>query len=340
MSQLNIRDIAKKANVSVATVSRFLDPRKRALISQKTRDKLERVIKKYQYTPNRTAQALSRHSTNTIGMLTPFSTDVVKSPYFEGLIAGIIEGIHSLDYDLKWIMVRDEEANNYDYSQLVQKHAVDGIIFLAWRLLPRLVLEVEKKTNLPAVLINDYDPQIRSSIVYCENESGVEELIAHLAEKGYQKIGMLRGPEYNSSDAVQRFNAFKHSLEKLNLKLYPQFLYESDRFEEQFAYDIMKGWLQHGDLPEVLFCANDDLAHGAMRVLREHKIRIPGDLAIAGYDDAPRNEWIVPALTSVRQPTETMGKAAIEILAKLMNGEAKDPIQMKFKPEVVVRSST
>ncbi len=337
---MNIRDIAKKANVSVATVSRLLDPEKRELVHIETRERIEKIIRKFQFTPNRTAQALSRQTNNTIGMVTPFSPDVVKSPYFEGLIAGIIEGIGPLAYDLKWIMIRNEDRDHCTLREIVQKHSVDGLIFLTWRLFTHLVDEVQHRTDIPAVLINDYASNVHCSIVYCENQSGVTKICSHLVSQGYKKIGMLRGPEYISHDARERFLAFKTNAKKMGFQTKDSFFYECPRFEEEAGYQTMRSWTHSGNLPDAIFCANDDLAFGAIRALRERKIKVPNDVAIAGYNDSPGNTAVIPALTSVRQPLEAMGKAAVETLVKLISKEAKGGIRLKFEPELVVRAST
>ncbi|MBI4358348.1 MAG: LacI family DNA-binding transcriptional regulator [Candidatus Omnitrophica bacterium] len=336
---MNIRDIAKKTGVSVATVSRFLDPQKKDLVRAETREKIDRIIRKYHYSPNRTAQALSRQINNTIGMVTPLSPDVVKSPYFEGLIAGIIEGIGPLAYDLKWIMIRNEDREYCNLHEILREHSVDGLIFLTWRLSTNLVDEVQHRTDVPAVLINDYSPSVRCSIVYCENRSGVKKICSHLTSKGYKRIGMLKGPEYISLDARERFSAFKSSGKKMGFRVRDPFLYECPRFEEEAGYQTMKLWVDKGNLPDAIFCANDGLAIGAIRALNESKIKVPKDIAIVGYDDSPRNETTNPPLTSVRQPLEAMGKAAVETLVKLVSKEAKGAIRLKFEPELIVRES-
>ncbi|MBI3312840.1 MAG: LacI family DNA-binding transcriptional regulator [Candidatus Omnitrophica bacterium] len=335
----NIRDIAKEAKVSVATVSRLLDPEKNKLVHPETREKVEKIIRKRRYTPNRTAQALSRQTTNTIGMVTAFSSDVVKSPYFEGLIAGIIEGIGPLSYDLKWIMIRDEERNSCKLHDMLRKHSVDGVIFLTWRLLTNLVEEIQHRIDVPSVLINDYDPKVHCSIVYCENKSGVAKIFSHFISKGHKKIGMIRGPEYISHDARGRFLAFKASAKKMGIPLKDSFFRQCHRFEEEAGYETMASWIRAGGLPDAIFCANDDLAAGAVRALREKKIKVPQDIAIAGYDDSQRHKMSIPFLTSVRQPLEAMGRASVETLIKLISKEAKGAIRLKFEPELIVRDS-
>ena len=336
---VSIRDIANKAKVSVATVSRLLDPQKRGLVREETRKRIEKIIQKYHYVPNQAAKALRRQQSDTIGMVTPFSTDVVKSPYFEGLIAGIIEGIRPLSYDLKWIMIRDEELKTSNLQELLQKHAVDGIVFLTWRLLPNLVREIEHHAKIPAVLINDVSPKVRCSIVYCENKIGVEKICSHLLSRGFKKIGMLRGPEHISHDARERFLAFKACAKKFGFPLKESFLALAPRFDEEAGYQTLSTWIEKGKLPRAIFCANDDLAAGAIRALRDKKVKVPEEVAIVGYDDSERNAVLNPPLTSVRQPLEMMGRAAIEILSKLISKEAKGSVQLKFEPELVVRAS-
>ena len=180
---------------------------------------------------------------------------------------------------------------------------------------------------------------MRTSIVYCENKSGVIKICSYLVEKDYKKIGMIRGPEYISRDACERFFAFKASAKKLGFPLKNEFLYECPRFEEEAAYQTMTLWIKKGNLPRAIFCANDDLAYGAISALRDHKITVPADIAVVGYDDSKRSAMTNPTLTTMRQPLEAMGRAAIETLLQLISKRVKTPIQLKFEPELVVRQS-
>ncbi len=337
---LTIRDIAKKAKVSVATISRFLHPETKHFVHPETQERVEKIVQKYRYIPNQAARALSKQATNTIGMVTAFSTDVVKSPYYEGLISGVIEGIRSFTYDLKWVMIKDEEIPSCNLQDLLQKHAVDGVVFLTWSLYPKLIREIEHHSNLPAVLINDYEPNVRSSIIYCDSSEGVRELCAHFLAKGYKTIGMMRGPEYISLDAKERFNAFKKASLKLKFRLNPKFLYECPRFDEKAAFEVMTSWIVKGALPRAIFCANDDLVRGALRALKQEKIRVPEQVAIAGFDDSWRNEVFIPSVTSIRQPLEVMGRVAVETLINIIARNVKPPIQVRFKPELIIRNST
>lgn len=336
---MNIRDIAKKAGVSVATISRYLNPKQRQLVNLETQRKIEKIVQHYQYVPNRAAQALSRLQTDTIGMVTPFSTDVVKSPYFEGLIAGIIEGIRPLNYDLKWVMIRDEQSEGWAIDRLLQKHAVDGLIFLSWRLNPNLVREIENSSRIPAVLINDYQEKLNCSIVYADNKSGVNQICSYLVSKKYKKIGIFRGPEELSCDMRERYFAFKACERKMGFVAKESHCLMADRLDGPLAHEITKAQFAKKDIPDAMFCVNDDLAHGMLRALKEMEIAVPGEIAVVGYDDGPRNEMISPFLTSVRQPTEAMGRASVEILSNLISKRAKAPVQLRFEPELMIRES-
>ena len=332
----NIKDIAKEAKVSIATVSRLLDPEKRELVHPDTRERIEKIIQKYRYTPNRAARALSKHSSDTIGMVTQFSADIVKSPYFQGLIAGLIGGMRPLHYDVKWIMIRDEEAKSCGLTELLQKHAVDGMVFLSWRLFPNLVKEIERaEEDIPAVLINDYDRRVRCTIVYCENQGGVTQMVQHFKSKGYKSVGMVRGPEAFSPDARARFIAFKTAAKDLGFSVVDDHFRRASRFDAEAGHETMSEWIRDGKLPRVIFCANDDLAAGAIEALKKKGIKIPDEVAIAGYDDSQHNS----NLTTVRQPLETLGHAAIETLGKLITKKVKGPIQLKFEPELVIRET-
>lgn len=334
-----IRDVAKQAGVSVASVSRYMDPDKKRFVHPDTQKQIESVIQKLHYIPSPSARSLSKQSTNTVGMVTPFSTDLVKSNYYEGLISGVITGMQTCRHDLKWIMIRDSEIENCNVKDLLHRHAVDGVIFLTWRLFPKLIHEIETHTKLPVVLINDYNPSVKSSIVYSNNQNGVETICRFFLRQGYKTMGMLRGPEYISLDARARFKAFKLVMKKLGLKLVENFLPQALRFDELDGHAVMTAWIKSRKLPRAIFCANDDLARGAIKALKEEKIKVPQEVAVAGFDDSDKNASLVPSLTSVRQPLETMGRSACEILLNLVTKKVKGPVQTKFDPELVIRES-
>ncbi len=332
---LNIKKIAKKAGVSVATISRALDPSKSHLVSLETVKKIKGIVQKYNYIPNKAAQALTRKLSGTIGMVTAFSTDIVKSPYYEGLISGVIEGMRPLHYDIKWIMIRDEEAERCGMADLTHRHFVDGIIFLTWRLYPNLVHEVEAKPHVPAVLINDYLPSVKTSIIHADNDAGVKMLLEYLAQKKYKSVGMLRGPEGVSIDAKQRHAAFRKYTDAIGIPVKKKHVWECQRFGFDTAFETMNRWIETQDLPRAVFAANDDLASGAIEALLQHKLRVPEDVAVVGYDGSPVKRGGHPTLTTVKQPLEMIGRASVETLDKLIQKKAKPPIQLKFSPELI-----
>jgi DNA-binding LacI/PurR family transcriptional regulator len=150
---------------------------------------------------------------------------------------------------------------------------------------------------------------------------------------------MLRGPENESLDAKERYLAFKAGAKKHGFALKDSSFYPCPRFEEEAGYQAMLSWIRTRDFPEAIFCANDDIARGAVRALKYEKLRVPEHVGIVGYDDSKVNEYMSPPLTSVRQPLEAMGRAAVEILNKLIRRQPKTPIQLKFEPELRIRGS-
>ena len=205
---MNIKDIAKEAKVSVATISRYFDFEKRYLVHPETQKKIEKISRKYHYAPDRTARAFRKGVYETIGMVTPLSADIVRSPYYVQIIAGIIEGIRPLRHDLKWITIRDEEREQINLRDLLRQHSVDGLAIINWQMMPQVIREVERNADLPVVLINSFQPKVHCSIVFCENKSGVRQVCDHFKKKGHKKLGMLRGEE-GCIDAAERFQEFQ-----------------------------------------------------------------------------------------------------------------------------------
>ncbi len=275
----------------------------------------------------------------TIGLLTSFTPEIFKSEYFTRIISGIVDALRETEYDLKMIMVKDDEYADPS-RKIIKEHNVHGLLLLTWRIHPRYIEESIEGSELPVVIINDYSPEVKTNIVYCSNKSGIEMAIKHLVNRGYRKIGMLQGPDEDSIDARERFQIYTEFLKDNDLTFDPAHYRKCDYFFEEDGYLKMMDMIHNSkSLPRALICFNDDIAIGALKALKESWIKCPEEVAVVGYDGIERGKYVVPPLTTVRQPLERMGREMVNIVTGLIEGRVKGPIQKEFIPELVIRQS-
>jgi len=279
-------------------------------------------------------------SQKTLGLVTAFTPEIFRGEYFTRIISGIIDALSHVRYDLRFIMVKEGE-NPCDPKDIIAEHNVDGLMFLTWRIHPKFVDEaLNGFNNLPVVLINDYVPEVKTSIVYCNNRTGSRKAMYHLVSRGYKRIGMIQGPDDVSLDAAERYQIYREMLEEAHLKFNPDYFRKCDYFFEEDGYLKMLDIIQNvKPLPQALLCFNDDLAIGAIRALKEERIRCPGEVAVLGYDGIERGKYVDPPLTSVRQPLEAMGREMVKILINVLENNTKPPVKKEFEPEIMIRRS-
>ncbi|PIQ87596.1 MAG: hypothetical protein COV74_00100 [Candidatus Omnitrophica bacterium CG11_big_fil_rev_8_21_14_0_20_45_26] len=276
----------------------------------------------------------------TLGLVTAFTPEIFKSEYFTRIISGIIDALSDIRYDLRFIMVKEDEDPRKP-KDILSEHHVDGLMFLTWRIHPKFVEEaLTGFSDLPVVLINDYVPEVKTSIVYCNNRIGARKAMYHLISRGFKRIGMIQGPDDVSLDAAERYQIYREMLEEAHIKFNPDYFRKCDYFFEEDGYLKMLDMIQNvKPLPQAILCFNDDLAIGAIRALKEEKIRVPGQVAIMGYDGIERGKYVDPPLTSVRQPLEAMGREMVRICVNVLEGLQKPPIKKEFQPEIMIRRS-
>ena len=213
----------------------------------------------------------------TLGILTSFTPEIFKCEYFTRIISGIIDALRDTDYDLRFIMVKEGEAPR-NPKEILHEHNVNGLMFLTWRIHPKFVEEAHSGfQKLPVVLINDNTPEVKTSIVYCNNYVGSRKGMYHLLSRGYKRIGMIQAPDEASLDAVERYRIYREMLEEAGIEFNPDYFRKCDYFFEEDGYLKMLDIIQKAKtLPQAMFCFNDDLAIGAIRALREEKIRCQG----------------------------------------------------------------
>ena len=171
----------------------------------------------------------------TVGLLTAFTPEVFKSEYFTRIIAGIIDALRQTDYDIKFIMVKDEEYAD-PTRKILAEHEIAGLLLLTWRIHPKYIRESLEGSELPVVIINDYTPELKANIVYSSNKIGVELAFKHLLNRGYRKIGVLQGPDEASLDARERFQLYGQLVKEHGLSFEPSHYRKCDYFFEEDGY--------------------------------------------------------------------------------------------------------
>ena len=275
----------------------------------------------------------------TVGLLTAFTPEIFKSEYFTRIISGIIDALRQTEYALKFIMVKDEEYAD-PTRKILTEHDLNGLLLLTWRIHPKYIQEAMMGSDLPVVLINDYTPEVKANIVSCNNKAGMQLAVKHLVNRGYRKIGMLQGPDENSLDARERQQVFGDLMREYNLSFDPAYYRKCDYYFEEDGYLKMMDIIHHAKpLPRAIVCFNDDLAVGALKALKESWIKCPEEVAVIGYDGIERGKYVVPPLTTIRQPLERMGREMVQVLLGLVEGTLQPPVKREFFPELVIRQS-
>ena len=287
------------------------------------------------------ATATKQVKTGTIGLLTAFTPEILRSEYHMRIISGIISALRATSYELKLLMVRDEDMAEVP-KKILGKNPLDGLLSLTWRLHARCIEELEKEVkSLPIVLINDYLSELKANIVYTDAAEGARLGLRHLLSKGYRRIGMVQGPSEDSLDAQEREGTFRKILKEEKIELDPRHFIRCDYFFEEDSYIRTLELIHSGhSLPRALLCFNDDLAVGVIRALREEKVLVPQEVAVLGFDGTERGKHITPPLTTVLQPLEQMGREMVRISIGLLRRELSAPVQMRFDPQLVIRQST
>ncbi len=348
-----INDVAREAGVGVGTVSRYLHPaQRRGIKHEDIKLKIEAAIRKLDYTPNpnRSKRRRVSHKQWTLGLLTSLSKDIFNSRYHTAILSGVFDRIAKTPHDLKFILLREKHYERLE--EILYEHEVDGLMILTWRIHPSVIKLVEESDGkLPLVIFNDYDPKVKVNILYTDVKEGVKQGVFYLIEKGYRKIGMLTGPthmvfrdgdtelEIPSIDVKEKTEGFMEALKEKRIPLIKTYIKRCVSYNYGDGYHEMKVWIQKGNLPEAIVCANDEIALGAMRALKESRIWCPQGMALVGFDDIEKARIVSPSLTTVRQPLYQMGHDAIEILVEKIEAPGKELVQRKYMPELVVRQT-
>jgi len=308
--------IAEICGVSIATVSRVLN--NSGPVKESTRARILQIAQELNYKPNSNARSLSRKRTDTIGVILPELVD----EFFMGVIQGINEVANRHQ---RYIMLSSSHSQRDELETMLEfmnSGRVDGVILMA-PALHHTMKTILKSNTRPLVLLN-CRPGIPGVVsINFDNFQGAKVATEHLIQHGYQKIAMITGPEINN-DARERLRGFQSALKENNINLPESFIVPGEFNIESGYYGFMR-LMSLPEKPRAIFAANDMMVLGAYEAAKSLKLRIPDDIAIAGFDDIFLGRLLNPRLTTVHAPIVEMGRAAMRQMLKM--------VDQKWRPE-------
>lgn len=334
--RVTLKDVAEQAGVHVSTVSRALNPGTRHLIRAEVVDRIVRASERLNYSPNAAALSLKTNRTRSIGVVVPDITNPVFPPIIRGIedaLAqhGYLAILANTDGGL------DQEA---EITDLLRARGVDGLILAS---VEREDETVSRLANdgLPIVTVNRRVEDDAVSSVVNDEDSGIFEVLSHLAALGHRHIANVAGPQAMST-GVQRYRAFERHRATLGLDRDPALVAFANGFNEEEGEARAEELLARRPGFTALVCANDRLAIGAIAALRRNGLDSPRDVSVTGYNDMPLVDRLSPPLTTVRIQQYEVGFAAAGVLVDLLGLQLEErKARHLVRPvKLIVRGST
>ncbi len=329
---ITIKDIAKEAGVSTATVSMVFNNKDKN-ISKATRDKILKIGKDFNYIPNSIARSLVTKRTNTLGLLVP---DIVN-PFFPEIARGAEDRARESSYSIIICNTDDDVERENNYLNVLSEKMVDGIILThsANRSNEKKGLE---SCRVPLILIDrDYDLENLIGKVLIDNTSASYDGVSYLIEKNYKKIAYIAGP-LNTRTAKDRLNGYKKALYDHSIE-YDENLVLVGEYRSQWGSDASLRLIENAYDIDAIFCGNDLIAIGAMKTLGEHNIKIPDDIGIMGFDDIYISSLVNPELTTIKQPNYKMGYEAVNMMIDYLENKNIKEKTLILNTDLIIRKS-
>ncbi|HEX3130619.1 MAG TPA: LacI family DNA-binding transcriptional regulator [Thermoanaerobaculia bacterium] len=330
----SIKAVARLAGVSVATVSRVLNDS--GPVKEETRRRILEVVESLGYVPHGAARSLTTKQTDTLGVLLPD----IYGEFFSELIRGIDSAARRQRYHVL-VSGSHEEREEVQAVLRALRGRVDGLILMTPSADMLEALRSVPPDSLPTVLLNCPPGGLPFDSINVDNHGGAAAMVRHLAGLGHRRIAFLQGPPGNH-DACERLRGYRDAIRELGLAMGPDLEVPGD-FSEEAGCRAGERLLEQEPMPEAVFAANDAMAIGCLHALRQAGIRVPDEIAVAGFDDIPIARFMSPPLTSVGVPIAELGALALSRLLESVrqrgDGTSRSPRHEELPPVLMVRGS-
>ena len=330
-SSVTIRDVARQAGVSVATVSRFIN--QNAPVSPEVAERLDKVMTELRYVPHAAARHLASRKTRVVGLL----LNNLHNDFFVPLLNGVEAVIRQKGYNL--IVATYHASSRNQMNPPIGPHNTDGLLVFSDGLFDEDLANLNA-SGFPMVLVHRTPPpSVPIPSVTVENMQITHTLVDHLIKvHGRKRIMFLRGPVYQE-DSIKREMGYKSALQANGIP-YDENLVLNGDFERDVAYQVMDHFLGNGNRVafDAVFTGDDDAAIGVLRALHKHGLKVPEDVAVIGFDDLGFAPFLNPPLTTVRAPTESVGRIATKKLFDIIENQTSDEVVI-LPTEIIFRRS-
>ncbi|MFQ5855368.1 MAG: LacI family DNA-binding transcriptional regulator [Anaerolineae bacterium] len=334
-NRITSADVARRAGVSRTTVSLVLNNAPGASISEATRQRVLRAAAELNYHPDAAARSLVCRQTHTLGLVLCQTPDRV---FADAFLPQVLHGVGRVaqEHDFKVLLQYVEDVTRPDaYVALVRGRHIDGIILSGPRSddeqLPQLYAE-----GFPVVLLGQL-PKTPTPFVDVDNVDGAYRATEHLIRLGHRRIGLITNAPLAYTASEQRRAGYQQALEAHGIPYDPALVRYGD-FREESGYAAMMSLLD-GKPPDAVLVASDLVAFGALEAIKMRGLRVPGDIALVGFDDVPVARYVDPPLTTIRLPAHQLGAEAARLVLRLIAGEEPEETQILLQTTLVVRDS-
>lgn len=322
-----IREVAKAANVSVATVSRTLQMPQ--VVAETTRQRVYDTVARLGYTPNAQARTLRTARTRLVIALVPD----IANPFFSEVIRGMEQVAHQNGYSVLLGDTQNSLAREQVYADMIPARQADGLITL----LPHFP-HLPPEWRLRLVNACEYIKDKNVTSVYIDNVQAASTAVNHLITLGHRDIAFISGPS-SRPICADREHGYKLALREAGLRVSPSLIVSGDFSFEAGARGV-ETLVASKQKFTALFCANDEMAIAAMVTLKMHGMRVPEDVSVVGFDDIRFARYCDPTLTTIAQPKNQLGGEAMTMLIEALNGGEVSPRKRVLPTELVIRRST
>lgn len=325
-----IYEVSALAGVSLSSVSRVMNNHEH--VSERTKTKVMAAMKELGYRPNSVARSLASNRSNCIGIL----VSELHGPFYGDMLSAIEKELRQAGkHSIVTAGHSDKKSEEDGVNFLVDRNC-DALIILIDALSDEYLIELSKGST-PIVVLNRMIPEIKDKCFYVDNELGGYQATKYMIDQGHTQLSYISGPLFKQ-DATARLNGHKKALAEANIDFDKELFYEGDFLTESGRTGVAH-FIKNKKKFTAVICANDEMASGAMKGARDHKMTIPGDCSVIGFDNVYFADYLHPELTTMDYPIKAMAQMASKSILKQVYKKGDVETKNLFIPELILRES-